>query len=67
MNHPRIRPPHAFPALPAGALRAANTRASASSAAIDPDTRAPGDPVLGADGVGGPGPVPVARCLGSGR
>jgi hypothetical protein len=54
-------------ALPAGALRAANDQAAAYGAAIDPDTRAPGNPVLGADGVGGPGPVPVASCLGSGR
>ena len=48
--------------LGAGELIAANGEAAAYGAEIDPDTRAPTNPTLGAGGIGGPGPEPVGHC-----
>jgi hypothetical protein len=45
---------------PAGAVQAANGQAAALGAQINPDTRDPSNPVLGAAGVGGPEPQIVS-------
>jgi hypothetical protein len=52
----------AITALPSGALKAANSQAETYGAAINPNTRDPRNPVLGAAGVGGPKPQLVSRC-----
>ena len=48
-------------AEPAGAVQAANGEAAALGAQINPFTRDPSNPVLGAAGVGGPEPQIVSR------
>lgn len=52
----------AITALPSGALKAANGQAETYGAAINPATRDPRNPALGAAGVGGPEPQLVSRC-----
>jgi hypothetical protein len=51
----------ALAAEPAGAVQAANTQAASLGAQINPFTRDPNNPVLGAAGVGGPEPPIVPR------
>jgi hypothetical protein len=51
----------ALAAEPAGAVQAANSEAAALGAQINPFTRDPNNPVLGAAGVGGPEPQIVSR------
>lgn len=51
----------ALAAEPAGAVQAANGPAAALGAQIDPSTRDPNNPVLGAAGVGGPEPQIVSH------
>lgn len=60
----RLRPPRVIDALtaqPAGAVQAANGQAAALGAQINPFTRDPNNPVLGAAGVGGPEPQLVSQ------
>lgn len=51
---------NALAAEPAGAVQAANGEAAALGAQINPATRDPNNPVLGAAGVGGPEPQIVS-------
>jgi hypothetical protein len=51
----------ALAAEPAGAVQAANGQAAALGAQVNPFTRDPNNPVLGAAGVGGPEPQIVSR------
>ncbi len=53
----------AITALAPGALKAANGPAETDAATINPNTRDPRNPVLGAAGVGGPEPQPVPYCV----
>jgi hypothetical protein len=51
----------ALAAEPAGAVQAANGDAAALGEQVNPFTRDPNNPVLGAAGVGGPEPQIVSR------
>jgi hypothetical protein len=49
-------------AIPAGQLKAENAHAAQLGSEFDPAARAPVNPTLGANGVGGPSATPVPHC-----